>query len=63
MMRAILLAAAVALLCSVAEAAQWNVDSAKSTLGFVVTWDREPFRASFNRWTAGPDNRPCVAQM
>ena len=58
MMRAILLAAAIALLSPVAEAAQWKIDAAKSTLGVVVTWDREPFRASFKRWTAAIDFDP-----
>jgi len=55
MMRIVLLVAAIALVSPVAQAAQWKVDPAKSTLGFVVTWDREPFRASFKRWTASID--------
>lgn len=55
MMRVILLAAAIALGSAAAQAAQWKVDTTKSTLGFVVTWDREPFRASFKRWTAAID--------
>ena len=63
MRRLILLAAAITLMSQAVQAAQWKVDTAKSTLGFVVTWDREPFRASFKRWTAGPDSSPCVAQM
>lgn len=59
MRRLILLAAALALLPAAADAAQWQVDAAKSTLGFVVTWDREPFRASFKRWTAAIDFDPA----
>ena len=59
MMRAILIAAAIALFSPAAQAAQWKVDPAKSTLGFVVTWDREPFRASFNRWTAAIEFDPA----
>ena len=59
MKRLILLAAAIALVSPAAQAAQWKVDAAKSTLGFVVTWDREPFRASFKRWTANIDFDPA----
>jgi polyisoprenoid-binding protein YceI len=58
MNRLLLLAAAIALAAPAAQAAQWKVDGAKSTLGFVVTWDREPFRASFKRWTAAIDFDP-----
>jgi polyisoprenoid-binding protein YceI len=53
------LVAAVALAWSGAEAAPWQVDTAKSSLGFVVTWDREPFRASFKRWNATIDFDPA----
>lgn len=59
MMRVTLLAAALTLVSPTAHAAQWQVDAAKSTLGFVVTWDREPFRASFKRWTANIDFDPA----
>lgn len=59
MRRLLLLAAAIALLSPATQAAQWKVDAAKSTLGFVVTWDREPFRASFKRWTATIDFDPA----
>ena len=59
MRRVILLAAAIASASPAAQAAQWRVDAAKSTLGFVVTWDREPFRASFKRWTATIDFDPA----
>jgi polyisoprenoid-binding protein YceI len=59
MRRVILLAAAIALVSPAVQAAQWKVDTAKSTLGFVVTWDREPFKASFKRWTADIDFDPA----
>ena len=59
MKRVILFAAAIALVSPAVHAAQWKVDPAKSTLGFVVTWDREPFRASFKRWTASIDFDPA----
>ena len=59
MRRVILLAAAIALGSPAGQAAQWKVDTAKSTLGFVVTWDREPFKASFKRWTADIDFDPA----
>jgi polyisoprenoid-binding protein YceI len=35
-----------------AEAASWQVDAAKSSLGFVLIWDKEPFKAEFKRWSA-----------
>src|SRR5215510_202099 len=56
----LLLAAALMLTCSATEAAQWRVDPAKSKVGFVVTWDREPFHASFKRWTANIDFDPAM---
>ena len=59
MMRTSILAVALTLLTQAADAAAWRVDTAKSTLGFVVTWDREPFRASFKRWTATIDFDPA----
>ncbi len=33
-------------------AAHWNVDSAKSRLGFTVQWSGEPFTATFKIWKA-----------
>jgi polyisoprenoid-binding protein YceI len=33
-------------------AASWNVDTAKSKLGFTVLWSNEPFSASFRKWKA-----------
>jgi len=59
MMRMMILAAAFALASPMVHAAQWKVDTAKSTFGFTVTWDREPFRASFKRWTATIDFDPA----
>ena len=59
MMRIAFLAVAIALVSPAAQAAQWKVDAARSSLGFVVTWDREPFRASFKRWTASIDFDPA----
>jgi polyisoprenoid-binding protein YceI len=40
------------LLSSPAAAATWNVDHAKSRLGFIVQWSGEPFSATFNSWNA-----------
>jgi polyisoprenoid-binding protein YceI len=33
-------------------AAHWNVDYAKSRLGFTVAWSNEPFSAAFKSWKA-----------
>ena len=35
-----------------ARAAHWNVDYAKSKLGFTVQWANEPFSAQFGSWKA-----------
>lgn len=59
MNRTVLLVAAMALASHAGEAAPWKVDAAKSKIEFVVTWDREPFRASFKRWTANIDFDPA----
>lgn len=59
MIRATLFAAALSLVSPAVQAAPWQVDIAKSTLGFVVTWDREPFHAAFKRWTAAIDFDPA----
>src|SRR4029079_1936457 len=40
------------LLSSPAAAATWNVDHAKSRLGFIVQVSGEPFSATFNSWNA-----------
>ncbi|HTT83595.1 MAG TPA: YceI family protein [Rhizomicrobium sp.] len=39
-------------------AAPWNVDYAKSRLGFTVQWSNEPFSAVFRRWNADIDFDP-----
>jgi polyisoprenoid-binding protein YceI len=44
---------------SIADAAHWQVDPAKSSLGFVLTWDKEPFKASFRKWSADIDFDPA----
>jgi polyisoprenoid-binding protein YceI len=41
-----------------ASAAHWNVDYAKSRLGFTVQWSNEPFSAQFKRWNADIDFNP-----
>ena len=33
-------------------AASWQVDMPKSALGYVVIWDKEPFKGEFKTWTA-----------
>src|SRR2546423_6223372 len=43
---------------SAADAAQWQVDHAKSKLGYVVVWAKEPFKADFKKWTADIDFDP-----
>jgi polyisoprenoid-binding protein YceI len=42
-----------------ADAAQWQVDPARSSLGFVLTWAKEPFKAVFKKWTADIDFDPA----
>ncbi len=56
--RAILAFLAMLLAASPARAAHWNVDTAKSRLGFSVQWSNEPFSAQFKRWTADIDFDP-----
>lgn len=41
-----------------AQAAHWNVDYAKSRLGFTVQWSNEPFSAQFRHWNADIDFDP-----
>ena len=43
---------------SPALAAHWNVDYAKSRLGFTVLWSGEPFSAQFRHWNADIDFDP-----
>jgi len=42
-----------------AGAAHWNVDYAKSRLGFSVQWSNEPFSAAFRHWSAEIDFDPA----
>ena len=49
---------AAACVATPAAAGHWTVDTAKSHLGFVVTWDREPFSAEFKHWNADIDFDP-----
>lgn len=53
---AVIFAAALA---APAQAAHWNVDTAKSKLGFTVTWAKEPFSAAFQSWKADIDFDPA----
>jgi polyisoprenoid-binding protein YceI len=48
-----------ALAASDAGAAQWQVEPSKSSLGFVLTWDKEPFKAEFKKWSADVDFDPA----
>lgn len=50
-MKAALLAAAL-LISGPAQAAHWNVDRAKSKLGFTVSWAGRPYVATFGSWKA-----------
>jgi len=50
-----LAAFAAALISTPALAAHWNVDSAKSKLGFGVQWSGQPFGATFKKWNANID--------
>jgi polyisoprenoid-binding protein YceI len=50
--------AASMMLASPATAAHWNVNTAKSKLGFTVQWSGEPFTARFENWKADIDFDP-----
>jgi polyisoprenoid-binding protein YceI len=53
MIKEIIFAAAFAsILSTPASATQWNVDHAKSRVGFTVQWSGEPFVANFKTWDA-----------
>jgi polyisoprenoid-binding protein YceI len=56
MRSAIFIAALLA--ASPATAAHWNVDAAKSKLGFTVNWAGQPFNATFKSWKANIDFDP-----
>jgi polyisoprenoid-binding protein YceI len=60
MIRAILLGAALASMAlTPAAATSWNIDHAKSHLGFTVQWSGEPFVATFKTWTAAINFDPA----
>jgi polyisoprenoid-binding protein YceI len=42
-----------------AVAAHWNVDTAKSRLGFSANWSKQPFNATFKSWKASIDFDPA----
>lgn len=52
------LALAALLAATPASAAHWNVDAAKSKLGFTVSWSGQPFNATFKSWKANIDFDP-----
>ncbi len=53
MIRNLVIATALAALAlTPATAASWNIDHAKSRLGFSVQWSGEPFVATFKTWNA-----------
>jgi polyisoprenoid-binding protein YceI len=58
-MRSTLLAACLLAAAVPADAAQWQVDAAKSKLGFTLVWDKEPFHADFKKWTVSIDFDPA----
>jgi polyisoprenoid-binding protein YceI len=58
-MKKILLAAAALFAVTPAFAAHWNVDYAKSKLGFTVQWSNSPFVAAFKTWKADIDVDPA----
>jgi len=47
------------MLTAPAQAAHWNVDYAKSRLGFTVNWAKEPFSGAFQSWKADIDFDPA----
>ncbi len=52
--------AAIALLMAPASAAQrWKVDTAKSKLGFTVSWGGQPFNGAFRSWKSDIDFDPA----
>lgn len=56
------LVTSAALACAMltpASAAHWNVDAAKSHLGFTVLWSGQPFVATFRSWKADIDFDPA----
>jgi polyisoprenoid-binding protein YceI len=55
----LVLATAAVLAATPAFAAHWNVDYAKSKLGFTVQWSNSPFVAVFKTWKADIDFDPA----
>jgi polyisoprenoid-binding protein YceI len=55
----IALALCASMFASSAQAAHWNVDYAKSRLGFTVDWSKEPFSGGFQSWKADIDFDPA----
>ncbi len=58
-MKKTILTAIFLLAATPALAAHWNVDYAKSKLGFTVRWSNEPFTATFKSWKANIDFDPA----
>lgn len=58
-MKKLLLTAAAIFASTPAFAAHWNVDYAKSKLGFTVQWSNAPFVAVFKTWKADIDFDPA----
>lgn len=58
-MKKLLLMAAAMFAATPAFAAHWNVDYAKSKLGFAVQWSGTPFVAVFKTWKADIDFDPA----
>ena len=54
-----MIAALTLLAAAPASAAHWNVDSARSKLGFTVSWAKQPFTAEFKNWKANVDFDPA----
>ncbi len=58
-MKKVFLTAVFLLAATPTLAAHWNVDYAKSKLGFTVRWSNEPFVATFKSWKANIDFDPA----
>ena len=58
-MRLVLILIALLAASGPAAAAAWQVNAQKSSLGFVVVWDKEPFKADFKKWSAEIDFDPA----
>jgi polyisoprenoid-binding protein YceI len=58
-MKKLAMMTAAVLAASPAVAARWNVDYAKSKLGFTVQWSGSPFVATFKTWKADIDFDPA----